>query len=393
MKCRILIAVLLVAEGTYADRTSDLELASKFSPILILTEETGGEWGDIRVTKPERVEIVMADSASGLWFSIYKQSGEYVTSDPINSPNWSPSIGSYYQNNGYRHVQFDLNRFAFVDHPDLRNYPNVSTAGGRRPGNHQTRAYFEYPGKSPTEWNSTYFGSGPQSGSHPDNVNTAYVHIYKTRHETYMDSITVIQYFYFYPYNHWWNRHEGDWQRIHVVVNSRTSSTAEVIGVEYLAHGGHFSYYNEYPYKYNDLGQPVEQTDRYYPDLTTGFAFSPRVDLKLSQGTHPIVYVGAGSHGGYPVGGRIRVHNTRATPSLHESMSHTGLVLSTQADGSHTDLWESYDLVLLPIPDREDTTNNMGLPDTLSWLGADVRWGTPTVASPHSTFGVFILAK
>ena len=27
-----------------ADSVSDLELALKFSPILVLTEETGGEW-------------------------------------------------------------------------------------------------------------------------------------------------------------------------------------------------------------------------------------------------------------------------------------------------------------------------------------------------------------
>ena len=57
-------------------------------------------------------------------------------------------------------------------------------------------------------------------------------------------------------------------------------------------------------------------------------------------------------------------------------MTHTGLVLSTQADNFHNDLWESYDLVILPEPDPEDTTNNMGLLGKMSWLGADIRWGT-----------------
>ena len=35
-------------------------------------------------------------------------------------------------------------------------------------------------------------------------------------------------------------------------------------------------------------------------------------------------------------------------------------------------------LVLLPEPDLNNT-NNMGLADTLSWLGARIDWGTPDV--------------
>ena len=44
-------------------------------------------------------------------------------------------------------------------------------------------------------------------------------------------------------------------------------------------------------------------------------------------------------------------------------------------------LWESYDLVSLPDPDTSNT-NNMGLALDMSWLGAQVRWGTPRVDSP-----------
>ena len=203
-----------------------------------------------------------------------------------------------------------------------------------------------------------------------------------TTHEAYTDSITVIQYFYFYPYNRWWNNHEGDWQRIHVVVSSRNSATAEVIGMEYLFHGAHVSYYKDYPYNYNELGQIVENTGQYYPDLTTSFVFKPRENLKLSQGTHPIVYVGAGSHAAYPTGGNYIAYEFAPLGvqlySTPERMTHTGFVLSTQADNSHNDLWESYDLVLLPDSLRH-TAINRGLPDSLSWLGADVLWGTPFV--------------
>ena len=65
-------------------------------------------------------------------------------------------------------------------------------------------------------------------------------------------------------------------------------------------------------------------------------------------------------------------------------MTHTGLVLSTQADNLHNDLWESYDLVVLPEPDTTQTATNMGLVGSMSWLGADIRWGTTRVESPDS---------
>ena len=132
-------------------------------------------------------------------------------------------------------------------------------------------------------WNDTYFGEG----SRVDNeymgskfANTAYAHIYNTTHEVYTDAITVIQYFYFYPYNHWWNNHEGDWQRVQVVVSSQDPAPAEVIGVELLFHGAHLAYYKDYPYEYNDLGQPATNTGQYYPGLTS--VMSQRCAHKVS---------------------------------------------------------------------------------------------------------------
>ena len=213
------------------------------------------------------------------------------------------------------------------------------------------------------------------------------MHIYKTDHEAYTDSITVIQYFYFYPYNHFWNRHEGDWPRVHVVVSSRDPMTAEVIGVEYLFHKAHLSYYEDYfmslevPPGVGNSGGGTVMTRM--PDLTADFVFDPQQEVKLSQGTHPVVYVGAGSHASYPFGGKTILHDRGDEDGIYEWMTHTGLVLSTQADNSYSDLWESYDLMLLPEPDPADT-NNMGIAGSMSWLGADVRWGSTRVESPDS---------
>ena len=122
------------------------------------------------------------------------------------------------------------------------------------------------------------------------------MHIDSTTHSNYSGKLFVIQYHYFYPYNDWWNNHEGDWQRIDVVISSSDpdDNTIEVLGVEYRFHGAWVTYYKNFP---NRAG------------LTSSFDFNPQENLKLSQGTHPVVYVGAGSHAAYPVGGTIDLHD------------------------------------------------------------------------------------
>ena len=76
-----LFAALMV-EDANADRDSVL-LAEMFSPILILTEETGHNWGDIKVIKPEPVEIVGAQSANNLWVSSFDLDESWVTEGVI----------------------------------------------------------------------------------------------------------------------------------------------------------------------------------------------------------------------------------------------------------------------------------------------------------------------
>lgn len=67
MKSRILavivVSYLMGIKEAGTDTGSDLALASKFPPILVLTQDTGNRWEDIRVTKPEPVRTVFADKA------------------------------------------------------------------------------------------------------------------------------------------------------------------------------------------------------------------------------------------------------------------------------------------------------------------------------------------
>ena len=385
----VLLFLMLIAEGTDAISDENKErLAKMFSPILILTEETRNVYDDettpIRVTKPEPVSIISAQYADSIRFQARRQRNnlsEYAGGvfDWRSFANWEPPLV-------FPRVDFSQNRFAFP----FRSYRYTGrpVIEGQRYdyGEYTLEAWFDYPGTTAAVWNAAYFGEGAYAGldnnhrgSNYLNTNTAYVHIDSTTHSNYSGKLFVIQYHYFYPYNDWWNNHEGDWQRIDVVVSSSDpdDDTIEVLGVEYRFHGAWVTYYKNFP---NHAG------------LTSSFDFNPQENLKLSQGTHPVVYVGAGSHAGYPVGGLIDMHDIfsgilegvgqGAGPDW-EYMTHTGKVLSTQADDApNSDLWESYNLVMLPDP-NPNNTNNMGLDPDMSWLGAQIRWGTPRVKAPN----------
>ena len=216
----------LMAADADAETAAE-RLAKEFSPILILAEETGHKWGDIKVIKPEPVEIMGAQSAGNLRFGVFSTATKAKSGDIDSYLNWDPPLLS-------PNVSFPQNKFAFfINGLDYQGDPPGDTARGA----YFVKAYFDYPGTTPKKWNDTYFGSGPRAGA--NYPNTAYVHIYKRVVDQYKaahDSVTVIQYNYFYPYNHWWNSHEGDWPRIDVVVSSSDPATATILGVEYRFH-------------------------------------------------------------------------------------------------------------------------------------------------------------
>ena len=87
-----LLSMLMVDE-TGADAASDLNLAEMFSPILILTEETGTDYDEtepIRVIKPEPVEIVGAHNIAYMWFDIPGiGQGNYLDSEYFNTNDLS----------------------------------------------------------------------------------------------------------------------------------------------------------------------------------------------------------------------------------------------------------------------------------------------------------------
>ena len=256
------LAALLATEATA--EADELELAKMFSPMLILTEETGGKWGDIKVTKPEPVNIMGATSADNIWFELTRLSGRVVGSDGLRNLMDSGFLDSMDVKRNQSHwfpapkiVDFLIGKYAFfVSTVPLRNYAVYPDTRGSLPtGNYNVEMYLDYPGTGTASWNQTYFGLGdkhdhPQRGS--QFPNTAYVHTYTrtiSNYEEQYDPVTVIQYHYFYPYNDWWNNHEGDWQRIDVVVSSGDPDTAVLLGVEYRFHKAWLSYYRDWANK------------------------------------------------------------------------------------------------------------------------------------------------
>ena len=243
----IAVALFPILMAVDADAETELErLANMFSPILILTEETGGRWGDIIVTKPEPVEIMGAPSAENLRFKVTSPLTKAKLGDVDSYLNWDPPLGD-------SRVSFSRDRFAFFVNGSYQGNPPGEIAAGA----HVVEAYFNFSGKEPTGWNAEYKAIGENF------PNTAYVHIYQRTVQGYRSgpgTVTVIQYFYFYPYNAWWNNHEGDWQRIDVVVSSSNPKTATILGVEYRFHGAWLNYHKDWTNK---------------PGFTTDFVFQP----------------------------------------------------------------------------------------------------------------------
>ncbi len=100
------------------------------------------------------------------------------------------------------------------------------------------------------------------------------------------------------------------------------------------------------------------------------------------------MYVGAGSHGGYPTGGNYKDPGGYIdlgpieVGGWDEGMTKSGVVLSTNVEDTNPDVAQSYDLIFLPNPDPGQP--NKGLSPEMSWLGSEAKWGTLEVHSPGS---------
>ncbi len=153
-------------------------------------------------------------------------------------------------------------------------------------------------------------------------------------------SETVIQYWFFYPFNASANRHEGDWEHINVVLDSQDPNIASITRVEYYFH------------------------EEVAPRYTAGS------DYFLVSGTHPEVYVGGnigfidgysghGTHGSYPFNG------------LWPKINPLPLFNTETVDGNGLNInFANYqNIVILPA------VESVNIGDPLDWMTFAAFWG------------------
>ena len=140
----------------------------------------------------------------------------------------------------------------------------------------------------------------------------------------------VLQYWFFYPYNKWYNCHEGDWERIQIIYDKATETPQKVT------------------FGHHDGGDTYNWGD---------------VGVSLVAETHPVVFVGLGSHSSW------------ATKGVHGI-----LPLSSEYLADYTSQWgtalfpEDIDSSVVEGVDKQPYMLE-DISDEPSWVKWQGRWG------------------
>lgn len=222
-----------------------------------------------------------------------------------------------------RRLWFGVNVLLHLDVPDLLGLPSD--------GSYFLDVWFGDDGSSAyTNYSAhqTYYQAmlSPQAGGPPI---TAYAHV--VREGTH----TTIQYWLLYFYNDWFNKHEGDWELVQVMLDANGEPEWVV------------------------LSQHHAGTRRAWASTL------------VEEGTHPAVYVARGSHANYFVGDEIYPNGRTIGNSSIEILDRTGQTFRTIPE-----------IILLP-------TREQVLADPTAWPGAEWlpyqgHWGQVTVQADFS---------
>ncbi len=222
-----------------------------------------------------------------------------------------------------RRLWFGVNVLLHLDVPDLLGLPSD--------GSYFLDVWFGDDGSSAyTNYSAhqAYYQAmlSPQAGGLPI---TAYAHVVRE------GAHTTIQYWLLYFYNDWFNKHEGDWELVQVMLDANGEPEWVVLGQH---HGG----------------------------TRRAWASAP-----VEEGTHPVAYVARGSHANYFAGDEIYPNGRTIGNSRIEILDRTGNAFRTIPR-------------IILIPDREQL-----LADPAAWPGAEWlpyrgRWGQVTVQADFS---------
>jgi len=349
-------------------------LVEKFCPSLVLHS------GDQGVS-PEPVEIM-----GPIWIYAYSFADGDYAGDQVTIwteqnysflDSWNDLTNPAYTTEGLTNCNFVNGYFPFWhwDYAGPGPYPHC--------GEEVSGEYYDQP----AGWYDAYHNGNEacavttnpplcftlQPGSYYPN--TLYAHPFKQGGQY------VIQYWFFYPFNDWVANHEGDWEHINVVITSDDPATAQISRVIYYFH-----------HKY----KVCETTQSENPAV---------FECYVTNGSHPVVFVGGyasvdypdgappgvgnGSHGSYPVWGTWS--NVATLPlglfPATEYVDGAGNWIPWRSfiDGDPTD---AHGVVLLKNPSYYNYTAH----PEMSWLKAKIPWGFPFVhsSSTHSGWTVLL---
>jgi len=327
-------------DGNHVADVFEQSLAQKFCPSLVLHS------GDQGVC-PEPVDIMMVDMTNSnnyMYTDLWNGLGQHVPQHPRTDEQWyvyqlhssntyfPPSNGLFWPSDNYSYFNGCI--YGIFDPPYLAT------------GWYQVIFHPDFGGPdcdTHSEWYSLY---NQVKNNYP---HTIYPHLFQNGNET------VIQYWFFYPFNAFVNNHEGDWEHINVVLDSQIPSTADIIRVEYYFH---FRVLNRYPPSEFHV---VDQTN---PVVFVGGHGELSVPL---EGT----WIGDGSHGSYPIFGNWIDVGARG---VDEYVDGSGLYLK----------YNNFNLEIIPNP----SAINYSQSPEMSWLKANISWGQLLIS--HSAGNYFL---
>lgn len=252
---------------------SDIELAKRFTPVLYFHPD--------EIFRPQPVDILVQSSRlrenRSFWFDTniltFVQLDDLVT---YHEPNFFLDI--WYGNSGESdYKNYTAHRQYYLDHLDPEN-------------------------------------GGPQI--------SAYAHVI---HDDSNNKI-IIQYWLFYYYNDWFNKHEGDWELIEIILDTNYLPEWVICSQH---HGG---------------------TKRTW------------AATQIEENTHPVIYVALGSHANYFWGNEIYPNGMNIGNSRLEILDRTG------------DVGRVIPRVIL-LPSREEAATNSDPIGSLNWIIFKGHWG------------------
>ena len=328
----------------------ELPLAEKFCPNLTLHS---GDQG----VRPVPVEIMDRNGDYEMdWqdviVNVYTEAGDPIGSF-IPSQIYIPDV-IYKDIYPYYHPEEVIDTWV-----DTNNDGCFSCSGdGVAPGHRILHTHFEWGdlgATNPSSWYSHWNTKMAQFSSDMRYVKgTTYAHLFKDGNDT------VIQYWFFYPFNASANRHEGDWEHINVILNSQNPSQAQINKVVYYYHHK----------------KSVRNTSQ----------------ITIVDQTHPKVYVGGytdelgisghGTHGSYP------------NPGVHDDINSFGTDETVDGQGLVIDFDTYANIIILPrfgyVNNDHNNINPYIDPDgnNLNWMVFNAFWGY-VLSEPSAGYTIF----